>query len=313
MGMTKFKLPVIQENASLDDLLAEQPLKLNEDLLILPSWANLLPAKKEPFAKEYISFSELVTWMECSMRHKLKYIDNIRIEDPTEHTEFGKIIHDALQLFLSTKKMPNHQTVVDEVKRRFDLLGNRKDLKQKDWEDQVEPILNVVPEFMDSTFPGWEYVGAEVELMEEIEGNHRKFHGYIDGIIKTPKKARKNAKTAPQGYDYHIIDWKTTSWGWGTDKKTDIKKTYQLVFYKHFWSKKLGILPSDIKCGFVLLKRTSKSKERCEYVPVSVGDITTAKALEVLHTSLNYAKKGLYTKNKDSCKFCVYKNTPHCI
>ena len=39
---------------------------------------------------------------------------------------------------------------------------------------------------------------------------------------------------------YHIIDWKTCSWGWDAKKRSDKILAYQLVFYKHFFAGGMG-------------------------------------------------------------------------
>ena len=85
----------------------------------------------------------------------------------------------------------------------------------------------------------------------------------------------------------------------------------QLVFYKYFWSLKHNIPLSDIKTGFVLLKRTTK-KDRCELVTVSVGEKTIQKALDTLEKFLGSIRLGLSSKNRDSCEYCVYHKTPNC-
>ena len=309
----KKSLPVIQETSGLDGLLGDKPVEFSSEISEEPEWKKYMPKKTAlVFDKDYISFSELATWMECSTKHYLKYIKNIRLDGPTEHTEFGQIIHDCLESYLSEREMPDTAVAVCELDHRFSSLPNAKSLKPKDWQEQIGPILDSVPAFMEEKFPGWEFVGAEVELLEEIEGFPRKFHGYIDGIIRVPKKIRKGATKRPEGYDYYIIDWKTTSWGWTADKKIDPKKTFQLVLYKYFWSKKMNIPLSQIKTGFVLLKRTAKTPERCEYIPVSVGPVAMSKAMETLTTALVSMKKFLFTKETGSCRMCKYYKTEHC-
>ena len=57
----------------------------------------------------------------------------------------------------------------------------------------------------------------------------------------------------------HLIDWKTCSWGWRREKKSDKTLAYQLVFYKHFYAQKYEVDPKHIECHFVLLKRTRTS------------------------------------------------------
>ena len=59
--------------------------------------------------RKHVSYSEIATWMDCAHKHKLKYLDEIKVEGdgPSEHTEYGQVIHDALEEFLKTRQMPS--------------------------------------------------------------------------------------------------------------------------------------------------------------------------------------------------------------
>lgn len=139
------------------------------------------------------------------------------------------------------------------------------------------------------------------------------------GIIAEPANLFANSSqvsdsVAPEDYDYCIIDWKTTSWGWAPDKKRDYQKQLQLILYKHFFCKIMGLPLDRVKCGFVLLKRTPrKSDNSCtEFVSVSVGPKTEEKGLRTLHDMINQMKTGRLIKNRASCRYCVYNGTSHC-
>jgi hypothetical protein len=69
----------------------------------------------------------------------------------------------------------------------------------------------------------------------------------------------------------YLIDYKTTSWGWDSRKKTDKMLIYQLVFYKYFLTNKLKLDINDINIHFILLKRTAK-KDKVEFVDVTSGE-----------------------------------------
>lgn len=262
--------------------------------------------------KKHTSYSELITWIDCSWKHKLKYKDLINLSKGSEHTEFGHEVHAALDTFLKTKVMPPSEEVVVKFQEAIDKLGI--EVEHKDFHDVIDPILKEVPIFLEEKFKGWEFVASEQSLYEEAGVQEdRYFKGFIDGIIKVPKSSRlKRAK--PDEFEYWILDWKTCAWGWDMKKKTDPKKTMQLAFYKHFFSKKFSIDIKDIRCGFVLLKRTpsKKSTERCELVPVSVGEKSIQNALDNLGNMLGSFKKKLYQKNRNSCTYCEYKGTVHC-
>lgn len=302
-------LPVI-DSGKIDDLLdgksevddsLEEKLGYEKPIFEIPTTNKL-----------HISYSEISTWLECAFRHRLKYIDNINLDGPSEHTEFGQVIHDALEQYLKTKVMPNYADIKTQFNELLLKVTLKNPLNEKEWHDTIEPILEQAKVFLEETFPGWEYVAAEYELLEDIEDQKRKFKGFIDGIIKVPKKPRKGSKgPAPEGFDYYLIDWKTTGWGWSLDKKIDPNKTLQLVLYKYFWSKKMNVDISEIKCGFVLLKRTAKVK--CEFVSVSVGEKSMQKGIDTINTMLGYIKKGFFPKNRSSCTYCVYKGTKYCV
>ena len=75
---------------------------------------------------------------------------------------------------------------------------------------------------------GRECFDAEEQLYESVESKNISFKGFIDGIIKVPKKRG-------EGYNYWIIDWKTSGpYGWRRDKKQDLAMTAQLILYKDF-------------------------------------------------------------------------------
>ena len=276
-----------------------------------------------PTGKNHISFSEVSTILECGWRHKLKYVN--KLEDPgSEHTVYGSCIHDSAEEWLLNKdsawfdleeSIERCTTKVKEEFSRikFDADGNAKKL-EKEWIAPIRGILTKIPSWMEETFPGYSVIAAELELFESFEGQHNKWYkGFVDCIIKTPKKARRGAKNAARGSTYWILDWKTTSWGWDKKKQTDPVKKMQLALYKHFVSKKLDIPFEDIKCGFVLLKRTAKGEEYCDLLEVPVSDQTRLATLKIVSNAINVVKRRMWTKERgDSCRYCEFFVTEHC-
>ncbi len=254
-----------------------------------------------------ISFSELSIWRTCAFRHKLKYLDKINggaLDGPSEHTEFGHVIHTALEVFLETRIMPSYDDVKVGLSYAFSELPNVASLKEEEWHGVIEPILSEVPAFMDEMFgKDWKYVASEYPLMEPIEGHNHLFKGFIDGVITATNKKGEEIT--------HLIDWKTAGYFWPVSKKTDPNKTMQLVLYKHFYSQKTGIPLDKIRCAFVILRR-SKKPGNCDYVPVSVGPKALSNALESVDSMLGHVKRKIFPKNRQNCRFCPYANTPHC-
>jgi len=276
-----------------------------------------------PTGKNHISFSEVSTALECGWQHKLKYVH--KLEDPgSEHTVYGSCIHDSAENWLLNKDSAWYdleesiESCVAKVKEEFarigfDADGNPKKL-EKEWITPVGGILTKIPSWMDETFPGYSVVAAELELFEPLDGQKNKWYkGFVDCVIKVPKKARKGAKKAPSGFTYWILDWKTTSWGWDKKKQTDPVKKMQLALYKHFVARKLDIPLADIKCGFVLLKRTVKSGDHCELLEVPVGDQTRLATLKIVSNTVNMIKREMWIKERgDACRYCKFFVTEHC-
>lgn len=273
--------------------------------------------------KEHVSYSEIRQWKECTWRHKLLYIDKISTYEESPHLHYGTIVHDACEHFLKTKELKIEETkkrikeswdehgfdaedFIQLQKQRAKLQGwTYKHNKVKDWTQWAETSLLSIPEFLDETFPNWEFVSAEDALYESIENISTKFKGYIDCIIKVPYKNK---------YKYWIIDWKTASGrGWSIDKQRDFLVHAQVVLYKYFWGTKNQIEMKDIQCGFVLLKKVKTVGKSCQLIKVSSGPKTLEKSKKLVRSMIKSVEKKLYLKNRNSCKFCEFKDTSHCV
>lgn len=260
-----------------------------------------------PTGKPHVSFSELRDWQECSYRHKLRYVEKIDFFEPSPIMDFGTSVHASCENYLKTRKM-SVDIATQNLDKFFETHKDKENYKPDALpllKSEAASILEDVPKFLDETFPEWECVDAEHMLYESLEKYPHAFKGFVDCIIKTKGKKGEDL--------YWILDWKTTSWGWPVDKKSNPDIARQLVFYKNFWSLKTGVPLKNIRCGFVLLKRTAKPGAHCELVTVSVGDVTIERSVKLLHNMLGSIRRGIALKNKNSCQYCPYKETKHCI
>ena len=272
--------------------------------------------------KEHVSYSEVRQWKECSWRHKLLYVDKLSTFEESPHLHYGTIIHDACEHFLKTKelKIEEAQSKIKAVwdehgfdsedfiqlqTQRAELQGWKyKHNKLKDWLQWAETSISSVPQFLDETFPGWEFQSAEEALYESMENIDTKFKGYIDCIIKVPHKEK---------YKYWVLDWKTSSGrGWSLDKQRDFKTQAQVILYKHFWGTKNNIPMKDIQCGFVLLKKVKTVGKSCQLIKVSAGPKNLEKSQKLVRSMIKTVDKKLYLKNRNSCMFCEFKGTDYC-
>jgi len=267
--------------------------------------------KPLPTDKYHVSYSEIVDWLECSFRHKLKHIQKLDFDKPTEHTEFGGIIHDAIEHYLMTGEPLDPVATSLKVREMLSKMeGFTGDADT--WAASVEPIFQELPGFLADNFSNYKLIAAEQQLMENVAGKkERFFKGFIDCVVEYDKlDMRKKEPVAER--EYYVIDWKTSSWGWTGEKKRDPVKQMQLVFYKHFWCLKNNVPLDKVKCAWVILKRDAKPGNHIELVPVSVGPKAVEKALQTLNQMIASIEKGLFVKNRNSCKYCPYKNTSDC-
>ena len=204
----------------------------------------------------HISYSELKEWTDCAWKHKLNYIEKIKEFKGNEHTSFGSALHTVCEVIV---QKPDEKDLDILFEQEF--IKNLKKVKEADSQidfsadlvssmrSQGKHIIQFILPALKKYFGKFELVSVEEQLYEPIENEkiNKNFKGFIDLVVYTPDTKK-----------YHIIDWKTCSWGWDSRKKTDKMITYQLSLYKHFWAKKHEKNHKDVATHFALLKRTAK-------------------------------------------------------
>lgn len=260
--------------------------------------------------RDYISFSSLGDWKKCPFYFKLKKIDKVVEREKTIFTEFGKSIHFTLENAFTGEIKTDSLSLASFFEKDFnERMSEVSDIPMTlDPEAFLIQGQEILSEFFQefnnySKFSGFSLVSAEEELYEPFsykEDGYYKFKGYIDLVIKTPDGK------------YHIIDFKTTTWGWDARKKSDPLVTYQLTYYKDFFAKKHNIDPADIETYFVLLKRVAKPDKKIEILRVTSGKRKTDNALKLLNECTFNIVNERFIKNKLSCVKCEFKGTIHC-
>lgn len=262
----------------------------------------------------HLSFSAVELYFKCPYAFKLKQIDKISC-DGSIYTVFGKACHKTLELSLLNKNY-NFDEFVHHFNDELKLLSASPDEHNLQDEESLkiqEEMIKCGPRLCRETvealyekFPKFELVSVEEKFNEPIlsyEANDYDFKGVIDLIIRIKDENNKDIIV--------ILDYKSCSWGWDAKKKNDKWKTYQLTYYKHFYSLTKEIEPSDIKAFFVLIKRTA-IKDNIEFVEVPIGRIKTKNALKVLNDAAYNIDHKIFIKNKISCRFCDFFKTKHC-
>ena len=254
----------------------------------------------------HISYSELKNWEQCAYKHKLVNIDKINNFTGNEYTAFGTALHSVCESLLTEnlgKKVDEGELFVQEFRKEVKKLDVelRKDMIVSMFEQGVKIAPVVIP-LIREHFGDFEVFAAEERLYEDIEGLDYKFKGFIDLVFKT------------EDGKLHIMDYKTCSWGWGKQQKTDKMLAYQLVLYKHFFAQKYEIDANDIEVHFCLLKRTAK-KNVVEVFSITSGEKRTSNALDLMTRAIKTIKNKVHIKNRLACTKgygCEFYKTEHC-
>lgn len=256
----------------------------------------------------HISFSQIKNWVKCPFYHKLVSID--KIEDAFSgniYTAFGTAMHTTIEKFLlkEVDESEQYDSFIFEFDKEIKSLKEQSEYDNKTLDQFATQGIAIIDNYYSVLCeyfgPNFEIVSCEEQIYDEISDfllDKYKFKGYIDLVVKVDDI-------------YHILDWKTCSWGWDYKRKSDTMTTYQLVFYKYYYAIKHGIDPKKIKCHFGLLKRTAKSNN-VEIFEVTSGPKRTKNAIELLKKALHNIHKKKYIKNKISCARCEFYKTKWC-
>ena len=250
----------------------------------------------------HISYSELKDWAHCPYYHKLTRVDGIDGFTGNQYTAFGSAIHSVCEKKLLQEEMDD-DFFVQELKKNISELDEPVDNKiVHQMMKQGNDIIPEIDDALNEYFEEYEVLAVEMPLYEDIEGHDRKFKGFIDAVVTTP-----DGKV-------HIFDWKTCSWGWNAQKRSDKMVTYQLTLYKKFFCQKMNVDPKSVETHFALLKRTAKNNH-VEFFRVTSGPKKTENALKLLNMALYNIENKRYIKNRLSCTSgygCKFYKTEHC-
>jgi len=255
----------------------------------------------------HISFSELKLWNECPYKHKLVYLDKIDSFKGNEHTAFGSAVHSVCEKLVGENIQKAAEYFQEQFLKELKELPEAYDLNKKlisDMRIQGCMLTKHILPGLKEHFGDYKLISIEERLFESIpDYENYNFKGFVDLVIQTPDQI------------YHVIDWKTCSWGWDTRRKSEKMTTYQLTLYKHFFSLKHSIDPSNMKTHFALLKRTAKTNN-VEIFETTSGNKKTQNALKLLNKAIYNLKNKNFIKNRMSCQGrfgpCEFFNTKHC-
>lgn len=254
----------------------------------------------------HISFSALKIFNECPHKYKLLYEEKVGAFSSSEHTAFGTALHESAELKVQDDSVNEVEVFLNKFDQEVSILKeNKPQVDEKlinEMRKQGEKLARMIVPSLKEKFGNFKVLAAEEDILEKIKElpeYNTQFKGFIDLVIQT------------EDGKIHILDWKSCAWGWDMKKKSDPMTTYQLTFYKHFYSQKHNVEPENIETYFALLKRTVK-KDNVEIFRVTSGSKKIQNALNLLKKGLYNINKKNYPKNRMSCTYCEFKKTTHC-
>ena len=290
------------------------------------------PPEKLNFATEKnISYSQLSMFTQCPKKWALQYRDGHKISEQSIHMTFGTALHEVLQHYLdimygksgAEADRINIEEYWEDALRSCYAEDYKRNKNQhfsspeelREFFDDGLAILQYFKKKKGGYFSkkGWWLVGCEIPIViaPNLRINRVKYMGYLDVVLyHEPSNTFK------------IIDIKTSTKGWNKYTKKDESKQFQLILYKHFFSKQYNIPIENIDIEFFIVRRKVylegdyPQKRIQTHVPAS-GKVKINKATNNLNEFINRAfnldgsyKDTIFNANpsKWNCTFCPYKD-----
>ena len=290
------------------------------------------PPEKLNFATEKnISYSQLSMFTQCPKKWALQYRDGHKISEQSIHMTFGTALHEVLQHYLdimygksgAEADRINIEEYWEDTLRSCYAEDYKRNKNQhfsspeelREFFDDGLAILQYFKKKKGGYFSkkGWWLVGCEIPIViaPNLRINRVKYMGYLDVVLyHEPSNTFK------------IIDIKTSTKGWNKYTKKDESKQFQLILYKHFFSKQYNIPIENIDIEFFIVRRKVylegeyPQKRIQTHVPAS-GKVKINKATNNLNEFINRAfnldgsyKDTIFNANpsKWNCTFCPYKD-----
>ena len=290
------------------------------------------PPEKLNFATEKnISYSQLSMFTQCPKKWALQYRDGHKISEQSIHMTFGTALHEVLQHYLDVMygksgaeaDRINIEEYWEDTLRSCYAEDYKRNKNQhfsspeelREFFDDGLAILQYFKKKKGGYFSkkGWWLVGCEIPIViaPNLRINRVKYMGYLDVVLyHEPSNTFK------------IIDIKTSTKGWNKYTKKDESKQFQLILYKHFFSKQYNIPIEYIDIEFFIVRRKVylegeyPQKRIQTHVPAS-GKVKINKATNNLNEFINRAfnldgsyKDTIFNANpsKWNCTFCPYKD-----
>ena len=275
-----------------------------------------------------VSYSQYSMYKNCQYQWYLSYVKKLQPFKPSIHLIFGTAFHETVQNYIQTM-FDKSGAEADKIHLPTYFKSKLIELYQQNLGHGHFSTPGELTEFYDDAVAILDYfkkkrnlyftkkntklIGIELPILEPVvEGlDSVKIKGFIDLVTYNSVVDK-----------YTIYDFKTSTRGWSDYEKKDQAKVNQILLYKRFFSKKLGVPEEKIDVQFFIVRR--KINEQAEYVAKRIQEFIpangTKKVKDAVEDFENFVKSVFtpegsyqereYPKSIDKCKFCPYNDKP---
>ena len=299
--------------------------------IIVREIRNNPPSPVNFAVEKNISYSQLSMFTQCPKKWSLQYRDGHKVSEQSIHMTFGTALHEVIQHYIdkiyevsgaAADRIDLEELFEDTLRRCYaeDYKKNNNEhfsspTELREFFEDGKEILKFIKKKRNLYFKkkGTYLVGCEVPIVvaPNLRLNRVKYMGYLDIVLYN-----ETLDT------FKIIDIKTSTKGWNKWAKKDESKQFQLILYKHFFSKQYNIPIEKIDIEFFIVRRKVyvdgdyPQKRVQQFYPAS-GKVKVNKAKNNLNEFINKAFNldGSYKDtifpakpSKWNCTFCPFKD-----
>ena len=299
--------------------------------IIVREIRNNPPSPVNFAVEKNISYSQLSMFTQCPKKWSLQYRDGHKVSEQSIHMTFGTALHEVIQHYIdkiyevsgaAADRIDLEELFEDTLRKCYaeDYKKNNNEhfsspTELREFFEDGKEILKFIKKKRNLYFKkkGTYLVGCEVPIVvaPNLRLNRVKYMGYLDIVLYN-----ETLDT------FKIIDIKTSTKGWNKWAKKDESKQFQLILYKHFFSKQYNIPIEKIDIEFFIVRRKVyvdgdyPQKRVQQFYPAS-GKVKINKAKNNLNEFINKAFNldGSYKDtifpakpSKWNCTFCPFKD-----
>lgn len=246
----------------------------------------------------HISYSGLSSYMQCSLKYKLYYVDHAEPDFVSSALVFGHSIHEALSGYLQTKQNGDDL----KVDQMLDVFKNAwyghegpriRFAPREDESSLMEKATNLLSLYRENYDPESLVLSVEEPFAVDLEKVNGEslfemplFTGVIDSIVAT-------------GGVTSVIDYKTSS-----RKPNGSVNELQLIGYS-FGARELGFEPDELEYRYEYLVKTAKPE--FIHVPVKITEEDRKRFIRLVARVWQAIKNAVFFPNPNHyCGYCGY-------